>query len=52
LRHRERRARRLRPGDRRQREEQRDQSLYPVDSHGRLVPFAGKTWFMVVEKRV
>ncbi len=27
-------------------------SLYPVDSHGRLVPFAGKTWFMVVEKRV
>jgi hypothetical protein len=27
-------------------------SLYPVDSRGRLVPFAGKTWFMVVEKRV
>ena len=27
-------------------------SLFPVDSRGRLVPFAGKTWFMVVEKRV
>ena len=27
-------------------------SLYPADSRGRLVPFAGKTWFMVVEKRV
>jgi hypothetical protein len=27
-------------------------SLYPVDSRGRLVPFAGKTWFVVVEKRV
>ena len=27
-------------------------SLYPVDSRGRLVPVAGKTWFMVVEKRV
>lgn len=27
-------------------------SLYPVNSRGRLVPFAGKTWFMVVEKRV
>ena len=27
-------------------------SLYPIDSRGRLVPFAGKTWFMVVEKRV
>lgn len=27
-------------------------SLYPVDSRGRLAPFAGKTWFMVVEKRV
>lgn len=26
-------------------------SLFPVDSRGRLVPFAGKTWFMVVEKR-
>ena len=23
-----------------------------VFSRGRLVPFAGKTWFMVVEKRV
>ena len=27
-------------------------SLYPVDSRGRLVPFAGKTWFVVVEKKV
>ena len=27
-------------------------SLYPVDSRGRLVPFAGKTWLVVVEKRV
>ena len=27
-------------------------SLYPVDSRGRLVPFAGKSWFMVVEMRV
>ena len=27
-------------------------SLYPVDSHGRLVPFAGKPWLLVVEKRV
>ena len=27
-------------------------SLYPVDSRGRLAPVAGKTWFMVVEKRV
>ena len=27
-------------------------SLFPVDARGRLSPFAGKTWFMVVEKRV
>src|SRR5437667_119568 len=27
-------------------------SLYPVDSRGRLAPFAGKTWLLVVEKRV
>ena len=27
-------------------------SLYPVDSRGRLGPVPGKTWFMVVEKRV
>ncbi|MBM3649777.1 MAG: DUF2272 domain-containing protein [Alphaproteobacteria bacterium] len=27
-------------------------SLYPVDSRGRLAPLAGKTWFVVVEKRV
>ncbi|WP_422000094.1 DUF2272 domain-containing protein [Reyranella sp.] len=27
-------------------------SLYPVDSRGRLRPVPGKTWFMVVEKRV
>jgi hypothetical protein len=27
-------------------------SLYPVDSRGRLMPVPGKTWFMVVEKRV
>jgi hypothetical protein len=27
-------------------------SLYPVDSRGRLRPTPGKTWFMVVEKRV
>ena len=27
-------------------------SLFPVDTRGRLVPFAGKTWFTVVEKRV
>jgi hypothetical protein len=27
-------------------------SLYPVDSRGRLRPVSGKTWFMVVEKRV
>jgi len=27
-------------------------SLYPVDSRGRMVPVAGKTWLVVVEKRV
>ena len=27
-------------------------SLYPVDSRGRLVPVSGKTWLLVVEKRV
>lgn len=27
-------------------------SLYPVDSRGRLRPVAGKTWLLVVEKRV
>ncbi len=27
-------------------------SLYPVDSRGRLAPVPGKTWFMIVEKRV
>jgi len=27
-------------------------SLLPVDSRGRLTPVPGKTWFMVVEKRV
>ena len=27
-------------------------SLFPVDSRGHLVPVAGKTWFVVVEKRV
>lgn len=27
-------------------------SLYPIDSRGRLRPTPGKTWFMVVEKRV
>jgi hypothetical protein len=27
-------------------------SLYPVNSRGRLVPVSGKTWMMVVEKRV
>lgn len=26
-------------------------SLYPVDSRGRLVPVAGRSWFLVVEKR-
>ena len=42
LRHRHRRARRLRAGDRRQREGQRDHEPLPVDSRGRLVPFAGR----------
>jgi len=27
-------------------------SLYPVDSHGRLMPVSGKTWLLVAEKRV
>jgi hypothetical protein len=27
-------------------------SLYPIDSRGRLAAVPGKTWFMVVEKRV
>jgi hypothetical protein len=27
-------------------------SLYPVDSRGRLTPVSGKTWLLVVEKRV
>lgn len=27
-------------------------SLYPVDSRGRLAPVPGKTWMMVVEKKV
>lgn len=27
-------------------------SLYPVDSRGRLTPVPGKTWLLVVEKRV
>lgn len=27
-------------------------SLYPVDSRGKLAPVSGKTWMMVVEKRV
>jgi hypothetical protein len=27
-------------------------SLFPVDSRGRLMPVSGKTWLVVVEKRV